>query len=126
MPNHIHLLWQLLKRNGKESPAASLMKFTAHHFQKHIREKHPADMANYRVISDSRKYNFWQPDPYWFLLFNEKTTKQKLNYIHNNPLQPKWALVNNPADYYYSSARFYDTGVNDFDFLHHYLDFNDK
>lgn len=126
MPNHIHLIWQLLKYNGKESPAASLMKFTAHHFQQHIILTNPADLTNYRVDWRSRKYNFWQPEPYWFLLYKEKTTVQKLNYIHNNPLQEKWKLADQPAKYKYSSAKFYETGIKDFDFLYHYMDFDDR
>lgn len=30
MPNHIHLIWTQLGLNGKESPAGSFTKFTAH------------------------------------------------------------------------------------------------
>lgn len=125
MPNHIHLVWQMLKKNGKESPVASLMKFTAHQFEQHLLQNHPADLHNYKVDWRTRKYNFWQPEPDWFLLFKEKTTLQKLNYIHNNPLQKHWQLVTNPIDYPYSSARFYETGKKDFEFLYHYLDFSD-
>jgi len=29
MPNHMHLLWRLLEMNGKETPGASLLKYTA-------------------------------------------------------------------------------------------------
>ncbi len=126
MPNHIHLIWQLLKYNGKESPAASLMKFTAHHFQQQIILTNADDLVNYRVDWRSRKYNFWQPEPHWFLLYKEKTTVQKLNYIHYNPLQQKWKLADLPAEYKYSSARFYETGMKEFDFLYHYMDFDDR
>ena len=126
MPNHIHLIWQLIKYNGKESPAASLMKFTAHCFEQQIIQTNPVDLENYKVDWRSRKYNFWQPGPDWFLLYKEKTTLQKLNYIHNNPLQEKWKLADSPIAYKYSSARFYETGINEFDFLYHYLDFDDR
>ena len=37
MPNHLHLIWQLLKENGKESPAAAFKKYTAHEFEKKMR-----------------------------------------------------------------------------------------
>jgi putative transposase len=126
MPNHMHLIWQLLKQNGKESPVASLMKFTAHSFEQHIVQNNPNDLSNYIVNWRTRKYNFWQPEPDWFLLFKEKTTFQKLNYIHNNPLQKHWNLVNDPVNYMYSSAKFYETGLKEFDFLYHYLDYNDR
>ncbi len=125
MPNHIHLIWQMLKKNGKESPVASLMKFTGHQFEQHIRQNNPNDLSNYMVDWRSRKYNFWQPEPDWFLLIKEKTTLQKLNYIHNNPLQKKWNLVGDPVDYRYSSAKFYETGEKEFDFLYHYKDYDD-
>src|SRR5882762_6495792 len=36
MPNHIHLLWEQLKMNGKEFPKNSFEKFTAHSFRKKI------------------------------------------------------------------------------------------
>src|SRR4051812_13875635 len=36
MPNHIHLLWYMLKQNGKETPAGSFAKFTAHRFKEHL------------------------------------------------------------------------------------------
>lgn len=126
MPNHIHLIWQLLKPNGKESPVASFMKFTGHSFQKHLIQKNQKDLLNYKVDSVTRKHNFWQLEPDWFLLTKEKTTIQKLDYIHTNPLQAKWRLAKHPEDYLYSSSKFYETGIKKFDFLYHYFDFDDK
>ena len=32
---------------------------------------------------------------------------QKLTYVHNNPVQPNWHLVDVPEAYVWSSARFY-------------------
>jgi putative transposase len=126
MPNHMHLIWQLLKKNGKESPVASFMKHTAHQFEQHIRANNPDDLVHYCVTWHSRQYNFWQPEPDWFLLLKEHTTRQKLDYIHNNPLQTRWNLVSEPAAYRYSSARFYETGKSEFDFLFDYRDFDDR
>ena len=36
MPNHIHLRWQMLEMNGKETPAGSFAKFTTHEFNKSL------------------------------------------------------------------------------------------
>ena len=49
MPNHFHWIWQLLKPNGKESPVESLMKFTAHQFEKYLRQKDPSLLYEFAV-----------------------------------------------------------------------------
>ena len=123
MPNHFHLIWELLKPNGKESPVASLMKFTAHQFEKYLLQKDTGILNEFAVGWNSRQYNFWQPDADWFLLNNESTVLQKLNYMHVNPMQKHWSLINDPIKYPFSSAKFYETGVNDFDFLFDYRDY---
>ncbi|MEO6869812.1 MAG: hypothetical protein ABI168_09220 [Ginsengibacter sp.] len=38
-------------------------------------------------------------------------------YIHFNPISGKWDLAKNYLDYYYSSAGFYETWVDDFGFF---------
>lgn len=30
MPNHIHVIWEMVEMNGKESPHAIFLKFTGH------------------------------------------------------------------------------------------------
>jgi len=54
-------------------------------------------------------------------LWSLPVMQQKIDYIHNNPLQDKWQLVQYPEDYKYSSARFYETGVDEFDLLTHHM-----
>jgi putative transposase len=122
MPNHIHMIWELMENNGKESPVSSLMKFTAHQFQETLRVKAPRVLKQYKVDWNSRRYNFWQPKADWFLLNRVTTLEQKLNYIHLNPMRGKWSLVEDPSDYFYSSCSFYEKGVKNFDFLEDYRD----
>ncbi len=43
---------------------------------------------------------------------------QKLDYIHFNPVQGKWALAKDDLGYHYSSARIYETGIDEFGILH--------
>lgn len=40
------------------------------------------------------------------------------DYIHVNPLNKNWQLAKDDLGYYYSSARFYETGLDEFGFLH--------
>jgi putative transposase len=119
MPNHIHLIWELLIMNGKEKPNASLMKFTAHKIQEDLCRYHPHILELFKVDSSSRKYNFWQREGWPVTLYTPEVIYQKLDYIHNNPVQGKWMLVNSPIEYKYSSARFYETGIDEFGFLTH-------
>jgi hypothetical protein len=46
------------------------------------------------------------------------TKAQKIDYVHFNPV--KAGLCARPEDYFYSSARFYATGVDEFNMLTHY------
>ena len=65
---------------------------------------------------------FWQRDSLAFELTRRSTALQKLEYTHNNPLAVHWQLCTNPVDYYYSSAKYYETGIDDFGFLTHIMD----
>src|SRR6266496_693962 len=47
---------------------------------------------------------------------------QKLNYMHHNPVSKKWQLVNDFADYEYSSASFYEKGIKKYEKLVHIND----
>lgn len=124
MPNHIHLIWAMVKMNGKETPVASFMKFTSHQFLMRLRQKDKMMLQPYEVDWISRKHNFWQEDSLAIELYTEKVLLQKLNYIHNNPLQEKWKLCVEPEEYFYSSAKFYHSGgiEHDLGILIHYKD----
>jgi hypothetical protein len=47
----------------------------------------------------------WKPRFDWFVINNENTLRQKIEYIHNNPI--KKGLVEVPTEWVYSSARNY-------------------
>jgi len=55
-------------------------------------------------------------------LYDREILHQKLDYIHNNPLQEKWKLANTPQEYNFSSANYYETNKDDFGFLSHIYD----
>ena len=46
--------------------------------------------------------------------------QQKLNYIHNNPV--KAGLCELPEEYKYSSAKFYELNINDWNFYQTQVD----
>ncbi|MCC7400323.1 MAG: transposase, partial [Chitinophagaceae bacterium] len=55
-------------------------------------------------------YQFWRQDNQPKELFSDKFSNQKLNYIHNNPIEA--GLVDKAEEYLYSSARDYYFGKN--------------
>jgi putative transposase len=107
MPNHIHLLWQLLEMNGKEKPHASFNKWTSSQFLKNVRKKNQQLLLRYEERTIERNHRFWIRDPLAVLMNSKRKFEQKLDYIHDNPLQVKWDLVKRPEDYRWSSASFY-------------------
>jgi putative transposase len=123
MPNHLHVVWEMLEMNGKEMPHASFNKFTSHEFLKKVRIDHPDQLSHYKVPRDAeRQHRFWQRDPLAVLLTSKRMAEQKIGYIHLNPLQEQWNLTNNPTDYRWSSPRFYETGMDEFKILTDYRD----
>ncbi len=60
---------------------------------------------NGRIASDNETYKLWQSGNHPVELFSSAFTKQKLNYIHNNPVEELYVV--NSWDYYFSSARNY-------------------
>ncbi len=120
MPNHIHLLWEQLKMNGGEFPKNSFEKFTAHQFLQQLQKANNADLEKYKVAASDRQYNFWQRDPLAVQITGRAMASQKLEYIHNNPLQPHWNLCRVPEAYRFSSAGFYSNQQDEFNILSHY------
>jgi putative transposase len=117
MPNHIHLIWRIKEMNGKETPQGSLLKFTAHEFKKMLRSESPEVLKTYAVSANNKNFEFWQRDALAIRLYTKQVAMQKLKYIHNNPMAEHWNLVQDPCDYKYSSACYYEMNEKNFEFL---------
>lgn len=117
MPNHIHLIWSISGNNRKESPMASLLKFTAHQYKQYLKLYAPGRLPDYYVGTREKNYEFWQRDPLAIPLFTRAVILQKLDYIHRNPVSKRWALVEHYDDYRFSSAKYYNGGEDEFELL---------
>ena len=103
--------------NEKEKPLASFQKASSHEIVKDLKLNHPQVLPHFSVSEPDRQYRIWQRDPLAIQMDSKKKVSQKLDYIHNNPLQEQWNLAQKPEDYYWSSANWYQTGQNQFGFL---------
>jgi putative transposase len=122
MPNHIHLIWNMRQMNGKETVAGSFTKYTAHAFQKYLLQTNPTLLQQYQSNKSDRLFQFWKRDPLAIPMSSEEIMIDKLNYIHHNPVKEKWALCKYPEDYLWSSAKFYQDGIDWFGIVKHFRD----
>lgn len=58
----------------------------------------------------NHRYSLWQHDSDVFSITSEATFMQKVNYIHQNPVQA--GLVERAEDYHWSSAHFWNRSAN--------------
>jgi putative transposase len=120
MPNHIHLIWQIQDGFKREMIQNRFLKFTAQQMKFRLMDTKNPMLTQFLVNAKDRKYQFWERNPLSVDLWTQAVFEQKLDYIHYNPLQGKWQLSQFPEDYKYSSARFYETGIDEFGLLTHY------
>jgi putative transposase len=120
MPNHMHLIWQIQDGFKQDKIQMRLLKFTAQQMKFRLIDTKDPRLDQFKVNAKDREYQFWERNALSIDLWSPNVFRQKLNYIHNNPLQDKWTLAEFPEDYKYSSAKFYETGEDEFDLLTHY------
>jgi putative transposase len=118
MPNHIHIIWQAINEFKPAQVQHSFLKFTAQQIKFYLQKNNPALLESFRVNAADRNYQIWERNPLSIDLFTEEVYFQKAEYIHNNPV--KAGLCKQPQTYEYSSAVFYETLIDRFDFLTHW------
>jgi len=110
MPDHIHLLiWPI----GKSTPADIMRDYKEFTSKRIIRQAEVEKIESWLVAfrqagtNTGRSENkVWQ-DSYWDTnVYSELFLKQKLNYIHNNPVRA--GLVSSPDESPYSSYHNYE------------------
>lgn len=120
IPNHMHLIWRIAAGLQREAVQRDFLKFTAKELLAYLQKMHVALIDKSKVDAADRSFQVWKRDSMNIDLYPEKLFQQKQAYIHANPCQPKWQLVQTPADYAFSFAAFYETNNDRFDFLTHY------
>ena len=120
MDNHIHLIWQMMWDIDPEAVQRDFLKYTAQRIKKDLQKNHPEVLLQFKVDAKDREYQFWKRNPLSVELRKHAVFRQKLDYIHWNPV--KAGMCKLPEEYKYSSALFYETGIDNWGFLEHYGD----
>jgi putative transposase len=120
MPNHLHLIWQIQGNNKPDKVQQRFLKFTAQQMKFKLIDTNNKMLHEFIVNAKDRQYQFWQRNSLSINIWTEEVFIQKLIYIHNNPIKEPWNLVVYPENYKYSSAGFYESGIDEFGILSHY------
>jgi len=120
MPNHIHLMWRRRELWVKKSTEQNFLKFTAQQIKFKMLDAGSEELENYRSTQYDREYHFWERRPFKATMYNRKVARQKIDYMHNNPVKAN--LCRFPEEYKYSSARFYMLNRSEWGFITHYED----
>jgi len=111
MSNHVHIIFRSLGTEPPEKLLGSFKRFTSNAVVKAIKENDKesrkellisAFKENGNKTSNVQNYQFWRHDNRPIELWSRKVTSQKIQYIHNNPVNQ--GFVFRPEDYVYSSA----------------------
>ena len=105
MPNHIHVIWKINDGLKRSDVQRDFMKYTAQQIKFDLTENQPELLRKFEVNAKDRKFQIWERNPLSINIYSRKILEQKLNYIHNNPVET--GFVTDPIDYKYSSARNY-------------------
>jgi len=112
MPSHLHTIVKP-ENHAIGAVTHDFGSFTAHEILKQLRRDGRTDLLEFfrEQRRDPRHaHSIWQ-DIQAKNVYSPSFLREKLEYIHNNPIAKPWSLVRDRADYRYSSACYYDRGV---------------
>ena len=112
MPNHVHWLVRCTNSTTVDAVVREFKKATANLILRHYEcEGNHAVLDRLAMAAPpGQSHAVWENDYQAKNVYTPDFLCQKLTYIHNNPLQPRWALVERAEDYLWSSAGFYLAG----------------
>jgi REP-associated tyrosine transposase len=108
MPDHVHLL---ISEPPKVTPSVvlkALKQRVSRDLRKNKRRTSSAQLPLPFMSSGTGPLRFWQPRFYDFNVYSKHKKREKLEYMHGNPV--KRGLVKNPGVWMWSSFLFYQKG----------------
>jgi REP element-mobilizing transposase RayT len=114
MTNHVHLIFRSIKGQKPKLQLGDFKRFTSKKIVKAIIDNPKGSRREWLLeqfkksgekSSNVNKYQFWRHDNKPIELWSNKVIDEKINYIHNNPVED--GLVYKPEDYVNSCAKDY-------------------
>jgi len=110
MPNHIHFVAQFESTYSIADAMRDLKRHTARMIIRQLQAENDQitlQALRTRNQDDRQEFKVWEDGYDARDIFTLAFLEQKMDYIHHNPCQPHWKLVEFPEDYPFSSAGFY-------------------
>ena len=114
MTNHVHLVFRSVKGQHPSLLLGDFKRFTSRAVVKAMQEN-PRERRREFLLeqfkkaaaksSNVKEYKFWRHDNKPIELWSNKVIWEKINYVHNNPVEA--GLIYRAQDYVYSSASDY-------------------
>jgi putative transposase len=108
MPEHVHLLIGEPKEGTPSTVLQMLKQWVSRKMRKNKRGVSKGQLRLLFSQDGDELPRFWQPRFYDFNVYSERKKKEKLEYLHGNPVQR--GLVKNPGAWIWSSYLFYEQG----------------
>ena len=106
MPEHVHLLIGEPRKGNPSTVLQALKQKVSRSLRRPARKSWRQLSLAFATLNDSPA--FWQRRFYDFNVWSEKKLKEKLDYMHRNPVQRK--LVQHPQDWPWSSWSDHERG----------------
>lgn len=120
MTNHVHLILSAKKGFRISDMLRDLKKYTSKQIFEAIKENPKESRKAWMTYmferagkrnSNNKNFQFWQQDNHPIELSTPKMLRQRIDYLHENPV--KAGYVFEPQEYVYSSAIDYFTNIKD-------------
>ena len=108
MPEHVHLLISEPAQGTPSTMLQALKQRVSRDLRKENRRTPPGELS-LALADESGPPRFWQPRFHDFNVHSARKRREKLDYMHANPVMRK--LVTDPCAWLWSSASFYATGT---------------
>ena len=114
MTNHVHLVFRSIENQKPELLLGDFKRFTSRSIIKAIQENQKESRKEFLLdyfkregakSSNTTNFQFWRHDNKPIELWSNEVIQQKIDYIHNNPVEE--GIVFRAEDYKYSSASDY-------------------
>ncbi len=103
MPNHVHAIL-FGESEFKISPFIQVWKKTSSY---RLKRFYTREITHYRRLCP-KDCPIWQSGFYGFNVESDEKLNEKLEYMHNNPVDAR--LAHSPSSWSWSSARYYERG----------------